>query len=221
MKFQNVYFINGNAYAGKSTMVKLLAEKYNGILCEENYQDIILDQLDKTEFPALTYTRDLKDWTHFIRRTPDEYEKWIKDVTKECTIIELQILKKLLNQNKPIFVDTNIPVEVLHKISDTDHVLIMLADPSISVNRFFERPDKEKQFLYKLLLSEPNPTFALNNFRKCLERINSIENYNNFFNSGFNVILRDDNRTIEETLTIVENKFKLKKKGGENDETMV
>jgi hypothetical protein len=221
MKFQNVYFINGNAYAGKSTMVKLLAEKYNGILCEENYQDIILDQLDKTEFPALTYTRDLKDWTHFIRRTPDEYEKWIKDVTKECTIIELQILKKLLNQNKPIFVDTNIPVEVLHKISDTDHVLIMLADPSISVNRFFERPDKEKQFLYKLLLSEPNPTFALNNFRKCLERINSIENYNNFFNSGFNVILRDDNRTIEETLTIVENKFKLLKKGGENDETMV
>ena len=221
MKFQNVYFINGNAYAGKSTMVKLLAEKYNGILCEENYQDIILNQLDKNEFPALTYTRDLKDWTHFIRRTPDEYEKWIKDVTKECTIIELQILKKLLNQNKPIFVDTNIPVEVLHKISDTDHVLIMLADPSISVNRFFERPDKEKQFLYKLLLSEPNPTFALNNFRKCLERINSIENYNNFFNSGFNVILRDDNRTIEETLTIVENKFKLKKKGGENDETMV
>jgi hypothetical protein len=212
MKFQNVYFINGNAYAGKSTMVKLLAEKYNGILCEENYQDIILNQLDKNEFPALTYTRDLKDWTHFIRRTPDEYEKWIKDVTKECTIIELQILKKLLNQNKPIFVDTNIPVEVLHKISDTDHVLIMLADPSISVNRFFERPDKEKQFLYKLLLSEPNPTFALNNFRKCLERINSIENYNNFFNSGFNVILRDDNRTIEETLTIVENKFKLKKK---------
>ena len=212
MKFQNVYFINGNAYAGKSTMVKLLAEKYNGILCEENYQDIILDQLDKNEFPALTYTRDLKDWTHFIRRTPDEYEKWIKDVTKECTIIELQILEKLLNQNKPIFVDTNIPVEVLHKISDTDHVLIMLADPSISVNRFFERPDKEKQFLYKLLLSEPNPTFALNNFRKCLERINSIENYNNFFNSGFNVILRDDNRTIEETLTIVENKFKLLKK---------
>ena len=221
MKFQNVYFINGNAYAGKSTMVKLLAEKYNGILCEENYQDIILNQLDKNEFPALTYTRDLKDWTHFIRRTPDEYEKWIKDVTKECTIIELQILEKLLNQNKPIFVDTNIPVEVLHKISDTDHVLIMLADPSISVNRFFERPDKEKQFLYKLLLSEPNPTFALNNFRKCLERINSIENYNNFFNSGFNVILRDDNRTIEETLTIVENKFKLLKKGGENDETMV
>ena len=41
MKFENVYFINGTAYAGKSTMVKLLAEKYDGIACEENYQDMI------------------------------------------------------------------------------------------------------------------------------------------------------------------------------------
>lgn len=37
MKFSNIYFINGTAYAGKSTMVKMLAEKYNGIACEENY----------------------------------------------------------------------------------------------------------------------------------------------------------------------------------------
>ena len=35
--FSNVYFINGTAYAGKSTMVKLLAEKYDGICCGENY----------------------------------------------------------------------------------------------------------------------------------------------------------------------------------------
>ena len=32
MKYNNVYFINGTAYAGKSTMVKLLAEKYNEFL---------------------------------------------------------------------------------------------------------------------------------------------------------------------------------------------
>ncbi len=33
-----------------------------------------------------------------------------------------------------IFVDTNIPVEVLAEVSDNDHVLIMLAEPEISVN---------------------------------------------------------------------------------------
>ncbi len=66
MKFKNVYFINGNAATGKSTMTRFLAEKYNGILCEENYQDRKLGELDKKEFQALTYTRDLKDWSLFI-----------------------------------------------------------------------------------------------------------------------------------------------------------
>ncbi len=61
MNFNQIYFINGTAYAGKSTMVKLLAEKYNGIACEENYHDSLSAELSKEEFPCLTYTRDLQD----------------------------------------------------------------------------------------------------------------------------------------------------------------
>lgn len=209
MKFNNIYFINGTAYAGKSTMLKMLAEKYDGILCEENYHDKMLSELNNQEFPALTYTRDLKDWRDFIRRTPDEYESWIKNVTKECALLELQILEKLSNQNKIVFVDTNIPIQMLWEISDKDHVLIMLADPEVSVNRFFERPDREKQFLYKLLLNEENPTEAMENFKECLKRVNSREIYTEFLNSGFNVILRDDKRTIEETFLLVEKAFNL------------
>ena len=211
MNYKNVYFINGTAYAGKSTMVKLLAKEYDGIACEENYHDALLDELDSNEFPALTYTRDLKDWRHFIRRTPDEYEKWVFDVSKECEILELRILDKLINDNKDkkIFVDTNVSIETLKRISDKNHVLIMLADPEISVNRFFDRPDKEKQFLYKLLLQEENPSYAIDNFRECLKRINSVDIYNSFLNCGFNVIIRDDNRSIEETLKIVEKKLNL------------
>ena len=133
MLFKNVYFINGTGYAGKSTMVKLLAKKYNGIACEENYQDSYLDKLDKNEFPALCYTRDLEDWRDFIRRTPDEYEAWINAVTKECAKVELEILKDLSKEDKMIFVDTNIPVDMLKEISDSDHVLIMLADKDVTV----------------------------------------------------------------------------------------
>ncbi len=210
MKYKNVYFINGNAYAGKSTMVKLLAEKYNGVLCEENYHNAYLSDLDKNEFPGLTYTRDLKDWRDFIRRTPDEYEYWINITSKECEILELQILEDLIKEDNLIFVDTNISIETLSKISDKDHVLIMLADPDISVNRFFERPDREKQFLYKLLLNEEDPEKALLNFRNCLKRINTKEKYNEFLNSGFNIILRDEKRSIDETLKLVERSFKLK-----------
>ena len=208
MKFENVYFINGTAYAGKSTMVKLLAEKYDGIACEENYQDRLLENLDTKEFPNLTYTRDLQDWGEFVRRTPDEYEAWVNGVTKECTVLEIEILKDLVSRTKKkIFVDTNISVEILHEISD--HVLIMLADPNISVQRFFERPDKEKQFLYQLLLKEDNPEDALINFRECLKRVNSQERYMMFQKSGFNVITRDENRSIDETFALVESMFGL------------
>ena len=211
MKFENVYFINGTAYAGKSTMVKLLAEKYDGIACEENYQDRLLENLDAKEFPNLTYTRDLRDWGEFVRRTPDEYEAWVNGVTKECTVLEIEILKDLVSRTKKkIFVDTNIPVEILHKISDENHVLIMLAGPNISVQRFFERPDKEKQFLYQLLLKEDNPEDAMINFRECLKRINSQARYMMFQKSGFEVITRDENRSIEETFSLVEEKLDLK-----------
>lgn len=210
MKFENVYFINGTAYAGKSTIVKELANKYNGIVCEENYHDALLEELNSTDFPNLTYTRDLVDWSEFIRRTPDEYETWINGCIKECTILELKILEEISRQDKRVFVDTNIPPEVLWNISDIDHVLIMLSDPDVSVDRFFDRPDREKQFLYQLLLKEENPDQALNNFRECLKKINSRENYNKFLNSGFHVILRDEARTIKETLSLAEEMFRLR-----------
>ncbi|MBR4888121.1 MAG: hypothetical protein IKU17_03150 [Clostridia bacterium] len=204
-KYENVYFINGTAYAGKSTMVKCLAEKHGGIACEENYHDALLPQLNLDEFPYLAYGERLQDWHDFVRRTPDEYEEWINGVSKECETLELRILEDLVNDSRKIFVDTNICVETLQKIAEPSHVLIMLADPYISVRRFFERPDKEKQFLYRLLLEEKDPQAALENFCHCLERINSPEKYNDFLHCGFPVLLRDENRTVEETLALAEN----------------
>ena len=209
MKFQNVYFVNGTAYAGKSTLVKRLAQKHGGIACEENYHNALLDGLDSKEFPCLTYTRDLEDWHDFVRRTPDEYEAWICGVTRECEILELRILEELCAQDGPVFVDTNVRVETLREISDRQHVLIMLADPDISVRRFFERPDREKQFLYRLLMEEKDPQAALENFRLCLSRINSRRAYDAFLYSGFEVLLRDENRSIEDTVKLAEKAFGL------------
>ena len=34
---RNVYFITGTAYAGKSTMVKMLSERYDMVRCGENF----------------------------------------------------------------------------------------------------------------------------------------------------------------------------------------
>lgn len=210
MDLSSAYFITGTAYAGKSTMVRLLAEKYNGIQCEENYHDQYPGELDPVEFPNLTYTRDLQDWHQFVRRTPEEYAAWIQGVSKECEIIELRMLPEICAEGKPVFVDTNISLETLREIAAPGHVLVMLADPQISVRRFFERPDKEKQFIYQLLMEEPDPEAALENYRRTLELLNSQEQYDTFLHSGFPVILRDEDRTIEETLALAEAAFGLK-----------
>lgn len=208
--FENAYFIIGTSYAGKSTMVKELAKALDGIACTENYHDALLDTLDPEEFPGLTYTRDLVDWHDFIRRSPQEYKDWIDMTKKECEILELRMLPEICDQGKPVFVDTNISVETLRKIAPLDHTLVMLSDPLISVRRFFDRPDPEKQFLYRLIMEEPDPQKAMENYRQGLELICSQESYDELLNSGFNVIHRDENRSIEETLALVMQSLGLK-----------
>ena len=214
MDWSNVYFVIGTSYAGKSTLVKNLAKKHQGIACEENYHDVKLPELDSKEFPNLTYTRDLQDWHEFICRTPDEYITWLRNVKKECEIIELQILEELLakpeTREKKIFVDTNICIETLHRISDPRHVLVMIAPPEDGINRFFDRPDAEKQFLYQLMLEEPDPQAALDNYREMLTRLHSKESYDALLQSGFPVIHRDENRSQEETVLLAEEIFGLK-----------
>ena len=202
MNLDNVYFITGTAYAGKSTLVKNLAALHGGIACVENYHDALLDGLDSREYPCLTYTRDLKDWRAFIRRTPDEYTAWVEGCNRECAVLEQEILSRLSQQGRPVFVD--IPLDTLHAISDPAHVLVMLADPAISVSRFFDRPDREKQFLYRLLQQEPDPALAMDNFRACLQRINSPEQYDRFLHAGFPVILRDETRSPAQTVRLAE-----------------
>lgn len=58
-------------------------------------------------------------------------------VSKECEILELRLLDGLKDQEQPVFVDANISIETLKKIAPSNHVLVMLANPQISVRCFF------------------------------------------------------------------------------------
>ncbi len=60
----------------------------------------------------------LKEEMHdFIRRSPQEYKDWIDGVRKECEILELRMLPDICDQGKMVFVDTNISIETLRKLS--------------------------------------------------------------------------------------------------------
>ena len=107
---KNCIFINGTAYAGKSIMCKMLAKKYDLILCGENYGlDRLLQIITPEEQPNLSYFKTMKDWQEFINRTPDEYLAWIMGNSREAADFEIAELIRLSGDKRTI-VDTNIPL---------------------------------------------------------------------------------------------------------------
>ena len=190
---KNVYFITGTAYAGKSTAVKMLAEKYGMVCCGENYHMAVSETVATPEtHPDLCYNRSLTDWREFVTRTPEEYERWIYAVGREAAEFEVAHLIAI-SQDKQVIVDTNIPVDLLKEISDYNHVAVMLSPQSMSVERFFDRADPDKQFLLNVIDSCDDPDAVMENYRLGLARINSREHYDEYANSGFFTVLREDN----------------------------
>ena len=163
---KNVYFINGHSYAGKSTMVKMLAERYGMTACGENYHDAFpREKLSRWKQPGLCYFETMSGWEEWLSMTPEEHWNWTEAVSRECVEIEILELVKLSAGGKKIVVDTNIPVDILREISDYRHVAIMLCDPpDIAATRFFDREDPEKRFMMDQIRKCKDPEAALKNF---------------------------------------------------------
>ena len=192
---KNCFFINGTAYAGKSTMCRMLAEKYHLLLCGENYGlDRMLQIITPEEQPNLSYFNTMRDWQEFVNRTPDKYLAWIRGNGYEAADFEITELIRLSGDRKTI-VDTNIPLDILRQIADYHQVAVMLSPQSMSVDRFFDREDEEKQFLLSQIRQSPDPEKTMGNFRECIAAVNSREIYDEWLNSGFFTIIREDEQT--------------------------
>lgn len=208
---KNVYFITGTSYAGKSTTVKMLADRYGMIFCGENYHSRVSDAVaDPEHQPDISYLNTLTDWHDFVLRPPEEYERWIYGTGREAAEFEVAELISI-SQDKKVIADTNIPVDILKEISDYDHVAVMLCPQSMSVDRFFDRSDPEKQFIYSVIQSCDDPDAAMENYRRGLELINGKKHYDEFANSGFFTVVREDNGrdTREEVCDKIAKHFKL------------
>ena len=208
---KNCYFITGTAYAGKSTTVRMLADRYGMVFCGENYHSSVSDVVATPEDqPNISYLGLLEDWKDFVTRSPEEYERWIYATGREAAEFEVAHLLSL-PRDKKVIVDTSIPVDLLREISDEKHVAIMLAPQSMSVERFFDRSDPEKQFLLRVIESCDDPDAVMENYRQGLARINSREHYDEYANSGFFTVVREDDGrdTREEVCDIIARHFGL------------
>lgn len=189
---KNVYFITGTAYAGKSTTVKMLADRYDMVFCGENYHCAVSDVVATPDVqPDLCYRKGLADWKDFVTRSPEEYERWIYNSGKEGAGFEVAELISL-SRDRKVIVDTSIPIDVLKEISDYHHVAVMLSPQSMSVERFFDRDDPDKRFILSVIESCENPEAVMENYRCGLALINSKKHYDEYADSGFFTVVRQD-----------------------------
>jgi len=211
---RNVYFINGHSYVGKSTMVKMLADRYDMVFCGENYQSGMPDSFPKSELsrwkqPALCYFDTMSGWEEWLGMTPEEHADWVYSCTKDCIEVEIAELIKRAAGVKKVIVDTNIPPDMLHAISDYNRVAIMLGDPKESAKRFFERDDADKKFMMQEIKKCKDPEATLANFNAWLMYKSPHEP--NWESTGFFTYTRTDyeNDTREEVLAMLARHFGL------------
>ncbi len=210
---KNVYFITGTAYAGKSTTVKMLADKFDMIFCGENYHSAVSNIVATPDLqPDICYLNHLTDWKDFVTRSPEEYERWMFGVGREAAEFEVAELISISRDQK-VIVDTNIPIDVLKEISDYNHVAVMLCPQAMSVDRFFDRNDPEKQFILDVIKTCDDPEAVMENYRRGLALINSQKHYDEFVDSGFFTIVREDHGvdTKEEVCDAIAKHFGLYK----------
>lgn len=210
---RDVYFITGHSYAGKSTMVKMLSERYDMIFCGENFNDAFpRERLSRWMQPGLCYFDTMSGWEEWLSMTPEEHWEWLQSVSRECAEIEILELTRLSASGKKIIADTNMPLDVLREISDYGHVAVMLCDPpDISATRFFDRDDEDKKFMMEQIKKCKDPEATLKNFNSWALYHPPVEiDWNN---TGFFTYTRSDfdNDTREETLEILARHFGLSK----------
>ena len=200
---QNVLFVSGTAYGGKTTMTKRIEEKYGFLRYRESTKfDEHLVYANKHYQPAMCYER--RDWQSFFNRPAEEYAKWLEDsIAEQAEMAIIDLIK--LSQDQRVIADVHIPLEDLKRIAEYHQVVLLIAEPEMIVENFFNREDK--QDMYECIMSTPHPQETLENVKNAL-RTASIP-LEEFYKSGFKCIVRDDNRSIEQTFREIERHFHL------------
>lgn len=206
-QLKNVYFLSGGAYGGKTTMAKLIEEKYG--ICRyrqgDHYDEF--SSIATSEFqPALSLDRS-KDWHGYFSQEPSKYAAWLQaELEEEAEFVIMDLIK--LSQNQKVIADVIIPIDILKSIADPNQVMLLFAPEEMTRKHYFDRADKDE--VYQFILSFPDGKELMKNVVEALN-YNNADKRNEFITSGFRYIERTNNDTIENTLQIIEKHFDLLK----------
>ena len=199
---RNVYFITGTPCGGKTTVSRALGAKY-GIPVYDIDEQFAIHQARSDKEYQPNMNRQFKDADEFFGRTTEDYQKWLINNTREQFDFVLLDLMRL-SQNGRIICDCHLTLEQADMFTDPSRVVFMMREPIDLVEEYCDRPDH--QGFKDYINSATDPKAAKANCNETLMALNS-ETYRRVKESDFCWIERDNNRSVDDTVKLVEKHF--------------
>ena len=207
---KNVYFLNGTALAGKTTMANELSKKYGLIHFNDNWHEdrfaVYRSIIDEKYQPKSTKKKGTTDWEAFFGRSAEEFLADNENGGEYDEYIEFMIIELIkLSQNNRVIADVGIPIKTLVELSDYSRIACMLAAPELVTCENYGKRDDHKEFLECILsLKDPEKKIAVQDE---LFRIGVEQAYADVRDYRLFSIVRTEDSTIEKTLELLEKHF--------------
>ena len=199
---RNVYFISGTPCAGKTTITRALGKKFNIPVYVIDDQ-FTIHQLMSDETHQPNMNKGFRDADEFFGRSVEEYKSWLLGNSREqLDYVLLDLIK--LSQDRVVLCDIHLIAEQAAKITDPSRIAFLIKEPTDLVDAYISRPDHQafRDFIY----SASDYEKAKATCNETLYSLN-IDRYNYIRNSDYFWLERDDSRTVDETVALVEKHF--------------
>ncbi len=210
---KNVYFLNGTALAGKTTMAAEISRKHGFYHFNDNWHEerfsIYRSICDDKYQPQSTRKKQTTDWEAYFSRSVDEFLADTGGYGEYDEYIEFMLIELIkLSQDTKIIADVGIPLKLLTEISDYNRIACLLAAPELVTCENYGKREDHKEFLECILsLKEPEKKIAVQDE---IFRINVEKVYEDVRKYGLFSIVRTDDSTVEGTLALLERHFGLR-----------
>jgi len=209
---QNVYFLNGTALAGKTTMARALSEKHGLYHFNDNWHEerfrVWRSICDAKYQPQSTKKRETTDWEAYFGRSAEEFQADKGGYGEYDEYIEFMLVDLIkLSQDRKIVADVGIPIALLTELSDYNRIACLLASPALVTCENYGKRGDHKEFLDCILsLREPEKKIAVQDelFRLGVKKV-----YEDVRAYGLFHIVRTDESTVEDSLARLEAHFGL------------
>jgi len=208
---QNVYFLVGTACGGKTTMGRALAKKYGYIYYSDNWNEDIFKVwqsiLNEKYQPNSTRRKEI-DWEAYFSRSVEEFLADEKDNHGGSEYVAFSIIELIkLSQNNKVIADVWIDdFGFLTEISDRSRIACLLAPGELIIRDYYQRDDHKDFTECIKSLKNPEEKFETQNelFRIGAKKMAEEAKKYNLFS-----IMRNENSTVEGTMLLLEEHFRL------------